>query len=127
MKPKLLYIEDDRINSLVVSKFLEPHYEVDLALDGESGIERCKVKQYDLILMDIHLGPDKMNGVETMKLLREMATYQYIPFVAFTAYALPEDEELYLAEGFDLYLAKPADRQKLVDSIERGLKLQKEK
>lgn len=123
MKPKLLYIEDDRINALVVSKFLDPHYEVDLALDGESGIERCKVKQYDLILMDINLGPDKVNGVETMKMLRALPEYKSKPFVAFTAYALPEDKDYYLGEGFDFYLAKPADKQKLVDAIERGLRL----
>lgn len=118
-------MEDDRINALVVSKFLEPQFEVDLAVDGESGIKQCKEKKYDLILMDINLGPDKTNGVETLKILRQIDHCAPIPCVAFTAYALPEDEGYYLNEGFDLYLAKPADKQKLIAVVEQGLKLGK--
>lgn len=123
MKPKILYVEDDHINALVVSKFLEPLFDVDLAVDGESSIAKCEQTLYDLVLMDINLGPDKMNGVDTMRLLRKKEQYKPIPFVAFTAYALPEDEDYYLGEGFDLYLAKPADKQKLIDIIQRGLSL----
>ena len=60
----------------------------------------------DVALVDINLGGG-MNGMELLAELRRRPACQHTHVVAMTAYALPGDEERFLAAGFDRYIAKP--------------------
>lgn len=112
MKQQILYVEDDAINALVMKKLLSDHG-VKIAPDGETALLEAQNSHYPLVLMDINLGTDKMNGIDTMRLMKDIKGYQQVVFIAVTAYALPEDRQLFLDAGFDEYISKPIDTEKL--------------
>ena len=112
-----MYVEDDPINALVITKLLAHHYTTEHVEDGETCLNVLGKEQYDLILMDINLGRGKMDGVETMKKIKSQAVFENLPIVAFTSYAMPEDRDRFLGEGFNGYLSKPVERPVLLDYL----------
>ena len=118
---RILYVEDDQINALVMQRLLKEHVEVLHVPDGETCISVLVTETFDLILMDINLGRGKMDGVETLHRIRSNPLTNNITVIAVTSYALSEDKERFLREGFDAYLAKPVDRQLLLKSINQYL------
>ena len=59
--------------------------------------------------------PEK-DGVETLKVLKDLEGYTLPPIIALTANALSGMKETYLSEGFDEYISKPIE-QKEIDRI----------
>lgn len=113
----ILYVEDDDINALVLTKMLNGHYNVHVVSDGEQCLEIMQNAAFDLVLMDINLGTGKMNGIETMKKIKEQEKLRHIPVFAVTSYAMPGDREGYLKEGFDKYFPKPIVKKDLLAAI----------
>lgn len=113
----ILYVEDDAINALVVKKFLNNVFAVTHVFDGEACMKAVSESSFDAILMDINLGKGKMDGVETLHQLRALGRPTPYTVIAVTSYALPEDRERFLQEGFDAYLPKPVDRKELIELI----------
>ena len=118
---RILYVEDDFINALVMQRLLKTHFDVIHALDGETCLEMLDNDKFDLILMDINLGKGKMNGVETMHQIRANPRTSNLIVITVTSYALPEDKDRFLREGFDAYIPKPVDRQILLKTIHQYL------
>lgn len=114
---RLLYVEDDPINALIMMKLLAHHYTTEHVEDGETCLALLKKERFDLVLMDINLGRGKMDGVQTMKKIKEVPTLKDLPVVAITSYAMPEDKERFLGEGFNGYLSKPVERPVLLDYL----------
>lgn len=114
---KVLYVEDDAINALVVKKLLEKDFNVVNVTDGESCLELIRKEKFDIILMDINLGSGKMDGVETMKHIKRMESYRSTPIIVITSYAMPGDRRRFLKEGFDFYFEKPIERHALIQQI----------
>jgi len=105
-------VVDDLNANLFVAKGLLALYElqVDTCKSGDEAIEKIKQgAEYDIIFMDIMM-PD-MDGVQTMNALREMGCKQ--PIVALTARALIGDAEKFLDSGFDDFLSKPIQKDKM--------------
>ena len=115
----ILYVEDDAINALVVRKLLNGVFNITHVFDGESCMQRVAESRYDAILMDINLGKGKMDGVQTLHKLRLLKHPMVV--IAVTSYALPEDRERFLQEGFDDYMPKPIDRLELIMLLNRFL------
>jgi CheY-like chemotaxis protein len=113
----ILYVEDDAINALVMKKLLKNVFAVTHVADGEACMIALSENSFDAILMDINLGKGKMDGVQTLHKVREQARSQPYIVIAVTSYALPEDRERFLLEGFDEYMAKPVDRLKLISLL----------
>lgn len=110
--PKILYIEDNPENRLLVRRILEAEgYDVVEAIDGPSGLEVAAASPPDLILLDINL--PEMDGYELVGKLRQIPGLATTPIIALTAYALRGDRERILAAGCDGYIQKPID----VDSL----------
>ncbi len=110
--PKILYIEDNPENRLLVRRILEAEgYTMLEAVDGPSGLEAARASPPDLILLDINL--PEMDGYELVGRLRQIPGLANIPIIALTAYALKGDRERILAAGCDGYIQKPID----VDSL----------
>ncbi|MBL7859224.1 MAG: response regulator [Cyclobacteriaceae bacterium] len=122
MIPAILYVEDDPINAFVMVKFLKNDFTITHVIDGETCLNYLTAERVDLILMDIHLGKGKMDGIETMKRIKEQPAFSSLPIMAVTSYALPEDRERFLNEGFDDYMAKPVDRKALIERIHHLLR-----
>jgi CheY-like chemotaxis protein len=121
MKKKVLYVEDDAINALVMKKLLGTHYDVSHTPDGETCLALLATEPFDMILMDINLGHGQMNGVEILHAIKSNPSTAGMTVIAVTSYALPEDEQRFLQEGFSDYLAKPVDRKLLLDTLHQYL------
>ena len=91
----------------------------DIAEDGEKTLQQLAARRYDLLLLDMHM--PIMDGLETLKRIREDERYSDLKIVALTANAMKGDREKYLAAGCDDYLAKPLEVSKLRRVIEKFL------
>ena len=118
---RILYVEDDMINALVMQRLLKAEFQVIHAVDGETCLSLLTTENFDLILMDINLGNGKIDGVETLHQIRANPKTREMVVITVTSYALPEDEGRFLGEGFDAYLAKPVERLHLIQTINQYL------
>jgi len=115
---RLLYIEDNPVNLLIVQELLaqRPDLELDTATDGASGVSLAARRQPDLILVDMQL-PD-IDGHEVLRRLRADAATTGIPCISLSANAMPEDIERALRAGFADYWTKPLDLHRFMHSLE---------
>jgi len=105
---KILYIEDNYENRILVRRVLEVEgYIVLEAADGLAGIRLADSEKPALILMDINL--PEVDGYEVTARLRQNAALSHVPIVALTANVLKGDRERSLAAGCDGYIQKPID------------------
>ncbi len=125
-KPFVLLVEDNEGNCKILNRYLSNDFIVDEAEDGITGIAKAESKQYDLILMDINLGPG-IDGVETFQQIREIVNYKSTPVVALTAYAMKEDKQKFLELGFTAYMQKPVVKEELIMLINELVMQSKEK
>jgi CheY-like chemotaxis protein len=104
---KILYVEDDHHNFLLVQRTLSvlPDVEVVNAPDAEVGLEMARAEKPDLILVDVHL-PGK-NGIEMTRELKADEHIAQIPVVALTANVLKGERERALDAGCADFVAKP--------------------
>ena len=117
---RILYIEDNRDNFLLVQRVLEPHgYTVYEAADGITGIAVARQIKPDLILVDINI--PRMGGHEASTKMRGMEELRRVPIVALTANVSEGDRERSLASGCTGYLAKPIDIDKFPDQVREFL------
>ncbi len=112
-----LLVEDNFLNKEVIKWYLSGVCNIEYAVTGEMAIEMAKQFQYKVVLMDINLGPG-IDGVETAKSIREIASYKNTPIVALTGYVLSGDEQRLKNEGFDYYIAKPFTKEDLIGLFE---------
>lgn len=115
----LLLIVEDNIHNLKLARDVLGHvgYATVEARNGEEAVELARTHQPDMILMDIQL--PGMDGLEALARLRADPVTADIPAVAFTAFAMKDDRERFLAAGFDGYLSKPVDITDFVATVNR--------
>lgn len=105
---RVLVVEDNTVNVLVVKKFLEK-WKVDFmhASDGVEAIEKVQKHVFDLILMDIHM--PNMDGYEATESIRafEGNYYKSVPIIALTASALMDNKERIYNAGMNDIVVKP--------------------
>ncbi len=116
---RILIVDDSKINLKVANQILKPYqFDVVLAESGYEALELMESKTFDLILMDIMM--PKMNGVETLRRLKEIEGFN-LPVIALTADAIEGTDEKYLKAGFDAYLSKPIDKYHLDKVLKKFL------
>ncbi len=107
---KALIVDDEVMNLVVASGILREYkMTVDTAESGKDAIKKYEDNDFDVIFMD-HMMPE-MDGVETMKHIRQVAdaSYRKPVIIALTANALSGAREMFMKEGFDGFIAKPID------------------
>lgn len=110
---RILHIEDDPANRLLVRKLLSPAgYHVIEAVDGLEGIRKACSEVPDLILVDIAI--PGLDGYEVTLRLRAEPALRAVPIVAITAEG---NRDTSLAVGCDGYLQKPIDARSFADTI----------
>ncbi|EHJ47017.1 multi-sensor hybrid histidine kinase [Solidesulfovibrio carbinoliphilus subsp. oakridgensis] len=116
---RILVAEDDAVNALALRRLLEKiGHAVSVAHDGQEAVDMALAGRPDLVLMDV--GMPVLDGVQAMRLLREktgLAGVAAIPVIALTAHAMAGDRENLLAAGMDGYVAKPVDREDLLETM----------
>jgi diguanylate cyclase (GGDEF)-like protein len=105
IKQKILIVDDDRSNILVLNHILKPTYSTLAAISGEAAIEIAKTAIPDLILLDVIM-PD-MTGFETLSILKREDSLRRVPVIFITALDSTEDEEKGFALGAVDYITKP--------------------
>lgn len=114
---KILHVEDDPVNAMLMGKMLGLEFDVTQVEDGETCLKKINEEKFDIILMDVNLGAGKMNGTDTLKKIKTIPEYNDVRVIAITSYSLPENEDELLNQGFDDYFAKPVEFSKLIDRI----------
>lgn len=104
---RVLVADDNRVNQRVAAAILRQlGHDAEIAGSGMEAIEMAKVRNYHVILMDIHM--PGLDGIETTRRLREELPPDHMPvIIAVTADVLGNAEERFRACGMDGYLSKP--------------------
>jgi DNA-binding response OmpR family regulator len=101
---RILVVEDEKKVARFLEKGLrEEGYSVDVALDGDDGLVKALVHEYDLLILDVMM-PGR-SGLEVVRELR--ARQRMTPVLMLTARDAEEDVVLGLDAGADDYLTKP--------------------
>lgn len=118
---QVLYIEDNLSNIQLVSEILGIENGINLltAKTGKKGLQLARMKDIDLILLDIHL-PD-MTGFDVLEQLKENSLTDKIPIIALSANAMPDDISHALANGFEEYITKPIHISTFLKTISKYL------
>jgi DNA-binding response OmpR family regulator len=118
-KKKILLIEDEpNVSELVKYRLEESDYEVDIAEDGYSALNKVRTFNPDLIILDLML--PKIDGYTVCRLLKFNDQFRHIPVIMFTARTNPDDERRGMECGADAYVPKPFEPKILLDRI-KGL------
>ncbi|MCI7813471.1 MAG: ATP-binding protein, partial [Robinsoniella sp.] len=119
---KILVVDDNEMNLKVFLGLLKNHgMQIDTAMSGKECLARIEKNTYHMIFMD-HLMPE-MDGVETLKRIRELKTNRSkdAVIIILTANAVSGAREMFLEEGFADYLSKPIIAVKLEKMIQKYL------
>ncbi len=116
---RILLCEDNELNQRLAKAILnESGCIVDLAENGQKGIEFLKNQTYDLILMDIQM--PVLDGYQTTSVIRKNLNIE-TPILALTANFLISERQKCLQKGMTDYLAKPFTKEELINKIEQML------
>ncbi len=111
---KILVVEDDELIAQTLRIILsDQNYAVELAQDGQAGLELVEMFDYDLMLLDVML--PKLDGISLCRQLRSQG-YQ-MPILLLTGRDSKHDKATGLDAGADDYVVKPFDTEELVARI----------
>lgn len=112
---KVLVAEDVPLNQLLMKTILDEFgFECDIAENGKIAVEKLKVNDYDIVLMDLQM--PEMNGFEATAYIRNRL-HRMIPIIALTADVTTVDLAKCTAVGMNDYIAKPVDERLLYSKI----------
>ena len=123
---EILVTDDTAMNLMVIRNLLKrTRVRVDTASSGQETLQLTRKKKYDVIFLD-HRMPG-MDGVETLHALRADAgnLNAGVPVVALTANAISGARDEYMKAGFQDYLSKPVDGERLENCLMRFLPAEK--
>jgi two-component system, cell cycle response regulator DivK len=119
-KITILYVEDNRLNRLLVRRVLEADgFDVIEAESANQALESISEKVPHLILMDINM--PEVDGYTLTNQLRQNPKTHGVPIIAMTANVMKGDRERTLEAGCDGYIQKPIDVDILSEQLIRFL------
>jgi|GEM_PF-3679441 len=111
---RLLLVEDNRMNQLVVKKFLEKWgVRMQIAENGIEAIEKLRENVFDIVLMDLQM--PRMDGYNTARYIRHSleTPVRNIPIVALTASSMNDVRRKVVEAGMNDFITKPFDPRDL--------------
>jgi CheY-like chemotaxis protein len=114
---RVLLAEDNVVNQMVAQRLLHNlgHF-VDIAADGQEALDAVQKRDYDVVLMDIHM--PNLDGLGATRAIRNLIPAPRQPqIIAMTASSLPEDRRAAHDAGMNGYLLKPVRIADLVESL----------
>jgi len=101
---RLLLIEDEeKVSRFIVKGLAAERFAVDVAADGDRGLELAQTYSYDLIILDLML--PGLSGTEVLRLVR--GQNEHVPVLVLTARDAINDKVEHFEIGADDYLTKP--------------------
>jgi CheY-like chemotaxis protein/nitrogen-specific signal transduction histidine kinase len=118
---KVLVVDDDIRNVFALTSALEANGMRVLHADsGKEGIELLKrTPDVDAVLMDVMM--PGLDGLDTMRIVRQLEGYESVPIIAVTAKAMMGDREKCLEAGANDYIAKPVNVDELMAALARAV------
>ena len=120
---KILVVEDDPVNQMILSDFLAANgYETVAASTGPEGIERFESEAPDLLLVDVQL--PRKNGFELVREIKGRPSGKNIPILLMSAVYNDRDQSsrtIQLGTLADGYLSKPFDLVQLLTTVRQLL------
>ena len=114
MAYRILIVDDDiELLKMLKNYFEIKQYDVMMAEDGTDALEKIH-KKPDIILLDINM--PKMDGYEATREIRKVS--KTVPIIAVTAYSFASDKEKIMQNGFNGYMSKPVDIQRLKEKLD---------
>jgi len=114
---RVLVVDDMSTNLDIAKGMMRPYkMQIDCVTSGKQAVEAIREEKvrYNAIFMD-HMMPD-MDGIEAVRIIREEIGTEYaknIPIIALTANAVVGNEEMFLKNGFQAFVAKPIEMDRL--------------
>ena len=118
----MLLAEDHPVNQKVIQAILGDGVDLTIVGDGQTALEACRARPFDLILMDTHM--PVMDGLTATRAIRAMEAGSggpRTPIVSLTADAMPSQVQEALAAGADRHLAKPITAAALVATMSSAM------
>jgi DNA-binding response OmpR family regulator len=110
---KILIVEDDPAARAALAATIGEYYGVEVASDGQQGLEMAEAFRFDLILLDVML--PQLDGLTICQHLR--AAHYDVPILLLTGKDSRTDRILGLDAGADDYLVKPCDMEELLARV----------
>lgn len=118
-----MLVEDSRDNQFLVKAYLrQTAYQLEMAENGEIGVEMFIAGHFDLVLMDIQM--PIMDGYTATRKIREWEKQhgrRPVPILTLSAHGSEEDFERSRAAGCDAHLTKPITKALLLETLEKYL------
>jgi len=116
---RILVVEDERPLASTLADILgREHYLVDLAFDGEEGLDCALSGIYDAAILDVMM--PRLSGLEVVRRLRQAGSS--LPVILLTARSELSDKVAGLDAGADYYLTKPFAREELLACLRAVLR-----
>jgi DNA-binding response OmpR family regulator len=118
-KKRVLIIEDEQNIANAQKMILGDEFNVSVAYDGESGLEKIRSIKPDLIVLDLML-PNR-GGYDVCFCMRQDPELQDIKVLMVTALNQQVDKEKGVMVGTDAYLTKPFEPEQLLNAVRKLL------
>ena len=123
---KILLVEDNELNRDMLSRRLKRRdYDVEMAVDGQEGVDLTRSLMPDLILMDMSL--PIIDGWTATGILKSDSSTSHIPIIALTAHAMEGERQKCLEAGCDDFDTKPIEFKRLLEKINHCLEISSNK
>ncbi|WP_053005783.1 ATP-binding protein [Kiloniella spongiae] len=115
-KLQILLAEDNMVNAVIAKAFLKKFgHDVEHVENGQLAVNAIKKKEYDLVLMDIHM--PEMDGVEATVIIRKSKGSDVLPIIGVTAEAFADRHREFKSSGMNDILTKPFTEQQLASVL----------
>ena len=126
---RVLIVDDIYSNLVIANGIMQPYdMHIDLCSGGAEAIEAITANRYDLVFMD-HMMPE-MDGIEATRRIRDMGAideyYKNVPIIALTANIVSGSREMFLANDFSDFLAKPISISALSSILKKWIPEEKQ-
>lgn len=123
---KILLVEDNVVNQLVMSELLiGKGMDIVIANNGQEALEVLEREEFDGVLMDCQM--PVMDGFEATRKIRAQDKFKTLPILALTANAMSDDREKVLAVGMDCHIAKPVQIPQVFVTMAQWITPEKQK
>ena len=112
---RLLLVDDNRDNLDVLAVLLSEKYDVTACGSAAEAVRVAGSTAFDVLVLDIGMAP--MDGLECLRVLRDMPHHAATPAIALTAFARQVDLEDFLQAGFQAVVTKPIMDQERLEAV----------
>ena len=119
-RAKVLVVDDEPANVELISGYLGKEFEIIQAYSGKEALEKVRLANPDLVLLDIMM--PEVQGYEVCEKIRNQDVTRFTPIVMITALTEIDDKIKAIESGADDFLTKPINRIELVTRIKSLLK-----